>query len=54
VSELKDEEEVAAIVELKLECKSDPEAVGAMNPAIVSITSAQVSIDVPFDSEDGS
>lgn len=52
MSELRDEEEVAAIVELKLECKSDPEA--TENPiAIASISiSSSISIGVPY-SEDG-
>lgn len=43
MSELRDEEE-AASVELRLECRSDPEAVAAENPsAIMSISlSSQV------------
>lgn len=39
MKELRDEEEVAAIVEPRLECRSDPEAVGAKDPALVSISS---------------
>lgn len=55
MSELRDEEEVAASVEPRLECTSEPEAAVAEKPsAIMSILlSSSMSVDVPYDSEDG-